>query len=328
MMPQPIRSWKSVCSVVDDFWSKHADGVVVIRWATATGKTALSVALADRYPLEVVSSDSRQVFIGMDVGTDKVSKTIREKLPHHCMDVVRPDEKYTAWQWQQDAYAAIQSIHDRNKQAVVAGGTGLYIDTLYKNYRMPYAPPQPERRAAMMQKEENDPGFLYQWLQQIDPVTAARLHPNALRYILRALEIYEITGQPKSIACGEQEVDYPLLMLGLRREKEDAEKRIVTRIQEMIESELAQEVQGLLDQWYGQDLQSMQGIGYKETVRFLQGSIDKQQRQDELEQATLRLAKRQRSRFRRYLRDAIHQPKKKVQYACFDITGLTRGSSA
>lgn len=171
----------------------------------------------------------------MDIGTDKVSKEIQAKIPHHQLDLVIPSETYTAGQWKQDVYKIIPEIQARGHIPLVVGGTGLYINMLYKNYEMPEVAPDEEWREKMMNLEEKTPGFLFNQLQKIDPLEAQKHHPNSLRYLLRALEIYEKTGKTKTALAQENPVDWPLLMIGLRREKEETNKLINQRVKEMIQ---------------------------------------------------------------------------------------------
>ena len=304
---------------VQKFWEQNKWKWVIVIWgATATGKTALSIMLAQDFPIEIISSDSRQVYRRMDIGTDKVSPQIRQKVPHHQIDIVEPDYFYTAWERKKQVEELIPQILARWKIPVVVGGTGLYIDMIYKNFPMPEAPPDFEFRQKLYQREEEQPWVLYQKLQQIDPQEASKLHPNSLRYIVRALEIYHQTGKPKSEFAYEQPVKRPLLMLGLRRQKEDTNRRINKRILEQIEEGLIDEVKWLL-QRYDPSLQSMQGLGYKEIVGYLQGRYDLNKAIEILKRNTHHYAKKQRTWFRRYIADAESVPKSNVGYKLYKL---------
>lgn len=299
---------------VQHFYTTNPTWLVVIRWATATGKTRLSVELSQHVPIEVLSADSRQVYRYMDIWTDKISNDIREKLPHHLIDIITPDQSYTAGQRKQDIYNLIPQIQQRGNHAFVVWGTGLYIDMLYKNFAMPDVPPQEEWRIAMYEKETQNPWFLYKEVYRVDPQEAQKHHPNSLRYLLRALEIYTFTGQTKTTLSVEQPVDRPVLMIGLRREKEETNILINARIKEMFSHGLIEEVQWLLKQGYSPTLQSMQGIGYKEIVGYLQGEYNREKAEELLKRNTHHLAKKQRTRFRRYIMDAKTAPKTNVEY--------------
>jgi len=171
----------------------------------------------------------------MDIGTDKVSKEIQAKIPHHQLDLIEPSKTYTAGQWKKDVYKLIPEIQARGNIPFVVGGTGLYINMLYKNFAMPDVAPDEKWRKQMMTQEEQTPGFLFDQLQKIDPLEAQKHHPHSTRYLLRALEIYEKTGKTKTELAQEKPVDRPLLMIGLRREKEETNRLINQRVKEMMQ---------------------------------------------------------------------------------------------
>ena len=219
---------------ISTFHQNNPQGVVIIRGATATGKSALSIELAEKFPVEIISADSRQIFRDMNIGTDKVSKEVREKVAHHQIDIIDPDGFYTAGQWKADVQKLIPEIQSRGNIPLIVGGTGLYIDTIYKNFLMPEVEPDFPLREKWYAEEEAEPGILRQRLHKVDPEEAAKHHPNSTRYIVRALEIFEKTGVMKSDSATEQPVQRPLLMIGLWREKEDTNRRINARIKEML----------------------------------------------------------------------------------------------
>lgn len=304
---------------IQAFRKKYADGVVVIWWATATGKSKLSILLSEYFDTEIISADSRQIFRYMDVGTDKVPAEIRKKIPHHQIDIVDPDELYTAGQWQKDTIRWITDIQKRGKLPMIVGGTWLYIDTIYKNFTMPDAKPDPKLREKLFAKEAEEPGYLHRELIKLDPEEASRLHPNSTRYLVRALEIFHTTWSRKSETFVQQPVQRPLLMIGLRRGKEETNKRINARIKQMLKEWLIDEVQSLLDRGYTKDLQSMQGIGYKEVVDFLDGKYGMGGLEETMKVHTHQLAKKQRSRFRRYIAEGKQSPKHNVMYRVYSL---------
>lgn len=300
--------------IIQNFTTQQRNPVVVVWGATATGKSAVSVEMAKHFPLEVVSSDSRQVFRYMDIWTDKVSSEIRQKIPHHMIDVVDPDQQFTAWQRKQAVVPIVDDIHAKWSIPFVVGGTWLYIDTIYKNFSMPRVDPDFGLRSELMKKEEEQQGFLHNYLKQVDPVEAERIHPNSLRFLLRALEIFIKTGKPKSSLAVELPVQWPILMIWLWRQAEESNKRIKNRIYEMVEKWLIEEIRHLLKMWYSPDLQSMQWIGYKEIVPYILGQITIDKALEQLIQNTQYYAKRQRTWFRRYINDQNNNPKKWVHY--------------
>lgn len=304
---------------IQAFRKKHPDGVVIIWWATATGKSKLSILLSKYFDTEIISADSRQIFRYMNIGTDKVPEEILKTIPHHQINIVDPDEKYLAGQWQKDTIEIIKNIQKKWKLPMIVWWTGLYIDTIYKNFSMPEAKPDYTLREELFAKEEKDPGFLHRELTRLDPQEAAKLHPKSTRYLVRALEIFHTTGQTKTETFIQQPVQRPLLMIGLRREKEETNKRINVRIKDMLKEWLIAEVEGLLARGYTKDLQSMQGIGYKEVVDFLDRKYDMRGLEEALKVHTHQLAKKQRSRFRRYIAEGKQTPKLNVTYKLFEL---------
>ena len=296
------------------FLEKFSDWTIIIRWATATWKSKLSLLLSDFFDVEIISADSRQIFRWMDIWTDKVPLVYREKIPHHQIDIVDPDETYTAWQWKYDVENEVEEILWRKKSPIIVWWTWLYIDTIYKNFQMPECAPNYEYREELQKKEDFEPWYLYKLLQRIDPEEACKLHPNATRYIIRALEIYHETWKTKTELFLHQPVKHPLLMLWLWREKEETNMRINARIKEMLKSWLIDEVKWLLDKWYSSNLQSMQWIGYKEVIGYIQWECDYDTMEELLRKNTHYLAKKQRTWFRRYIAEGIQSPRENVDY--------------
>ena len=299
------------------FLEKFSDWTIIIRWATATWKSKLSLLLSDFFDVEIISADSRQIFRWMDIWTDKVSLVYREKIPHHQIDIVDPDETYTAWQWKYDVENEVEEILWRKKSPIIVWWTWLYIDTIYKNFQMPECAPNYEYREELQKKEDSEPWYLYKLLQRIDPEEACKLHPNATQYIIRALELYHETCKTKTELFLHQPVKHPLLMLWLWREKEETNMRINARIKEMLKSWLIDEVKWLLDKWYSQNLQSMRWIGYKEVIGYIQWEYDYDTMEELLRKNTHYLAKKQRTWFRRYIAEGIQSPRENVDYKVF-----------
>jgi len=304
---------------IKNFRKKNPDWIVIIRWATATGKSKLSILLSDFFDVEIISADSRQIFKYMDIGTDKVSKEIRSKIVHHQIDIVNPDDRYTAWEWQSDTNKIIKKILNKKKLPIIVWWTWLYIDTIYKNFSMPTAEPDIQLRDELYEKEKNNPWILHQELMKVDQEEWNKIHPNCTRYLVRALEIYYKTGGKKSESFFEQEVKWPILMLGLSRDKEETNKRINIRIKEMLKQWLIDEVKWLLKKWYTKDLQSMQWIWYKETIEYLEWEYDIEKLEEKIKRDTHHLAKKQRTWFRRYMMDEKVNPRKNVIYKVFEL---------
>ena len=306
-------------TTISNFKDENPDWVVVIWWATATGKSRLSVELSEFFDMEVISSDSRQIFRKMDIGTDKISKEIREKIPHHQIDIVDPDQTYTAGEWKDDVDKEVDDILSRWKFPFIVWWTGLYIDTIYKNFSMPECAPDYALRDELEKKEVAEPWYVHRELLKIDPEEAVKLHPNSTRYIIRALEIYYKTWKTKTEWYIQQPVRHPLLMLWLWRDKESTNQLINARIKEMFKAWLVDEVDGLLKEGYSPSLQSMQGIGYKEVVRYLQWEYNYDKMEELLKRDTHHLAKKQRTWFRRNIAEGIQTPKAWVTYKVWDL---------
>lgn len=304
---------------INSFKENNPDWVVVIWWATATWKSRLSVELSQFFPMEVISSDSRQIFRKMDIWTDKISSEIRAKIPHHQIDIVDPDQTYTAWEWKDDSEKIIDDILVRWKFPFIVWWTWLYIDTIYRNYSMPECSPHYDLRAELEEKEKKNPGILHQELMKVDPEEAAKLHPNSIRYIIRALEIFYVTWKTKTEGYIQQPVRHPLLMLWLWRDKETTNQLINARIKEMFKMWLVDEVDALLKEWYSPSLQSMQWIWYKEVVRYLQWEYNYEKMEEYLKRDTHHLAKKQRTWFRRYIAEGIQTPKAWVSYKVWEL---------
>lgn len=277
--------------------------LVVIVGPTAVGKTDLSLALAEMLQTEIVSGDSMQVYRGMDIGTGKVSREIRERIPHHLIDIVDPDEPYSVAQFQRDATEKIREIHDKNLIPILVGGTGLYIRSVTHLYQFVPAPEDPSFRQEMKQfLQEKGKEALHERLMQVDPVTARRLHPNDTRRVIRALEIHHLTGLPFSRWQHKQQQQpspYRLLTIGLTMERQALYRRIHLRIDGMMEAGLADEVACLLEKGYSPSLPSMQGLGYKEIIPYVLGQCSREEAVQEFKKRTRQFAKRQLTWFTR-----------------------------
>ena len=287
---------------INIFFKKNPDWVIFIRWPTTSWKTNLSIKLADFFDVEIISADSRQIFKFMDIWTDKISKEIQQKVPHHLIDIIEPDQNFTAWERRKQALEKIFSIKNRKKLPLVVGGTGLYIDTIYKNFDMPAVEPDWNWREKMQKLEDENPWYLWERLNSVDPISACQIHKNSTRYLIRALEIFEKTGQPKSKFLEIKKPPFPILMIGIFRSGDEINSRIEARIDEMLNSWLIQEVESLLRK-YDKNLQSMQWIWYKEIADFLTNKITLAQAREQMIINTRQLGKRQRTWFRRYLED-------------------------
>ncbi|MBL0387985.1 tRNA (adenosine(37)-N6)-dimethylallyltransferase MiaA [Tumebacillus sp. ITR2] len=277
--------------------------VLILVGPTAVGKTAFSIAAAKHYDGEILSADSMQIYKGMDIGTAKVTSQEMEGIPHYGLDLIDPDEPYTVADFQAYADGVIRDIHARGKLPIVVGGTMLYVKSLTNHLDFTEASADLEFRARLHAVAEQQGGaVLHNRLREIDPATAERLHPNDVKRIIRALEVYETTGKPMSEAYTEQppESKYNTLVVGLNLDdREKLYERINLRVDLMMQQGLIQEVQNLLAKGYSRDLQSMKAIGYKEIVDYLEGRLTVEEAVEAVKQGSRRYAKRQLSWWRR-----------------------------
>jgi tRNA dimethylallyltransferase len=274
---------------------------------TAVGKTSISLDIAERYGCEIISGDSMQVYRGMDIGTAKISAEERRRIPHHMIDIHDPDYPFSAAEFQEEVKRCIRDIHARGKLPFLVGGTGLYIESVCYDYRFveggaDEAFREELRRFAQM---EGTAG-LYERLKEVDPATAARLHPNDQRRIIRALEIAHVTGKPLSAQMEgkPKESPYRLCIIGLTMERQLLYKRIDARVDDMIEKGLVEEVRGLMERGITRGMVSMQGLGYKEIASYLSGECGLEEAVERIKRNTRRFAKRQLSWFR-HMKDIV-----------------------
>jgi tRNA dimethylallyltransferase len=274
--------------------------LIVLLGATAVGKTALSLALCERLRGEVVSADSRQIYRGMDVGTAKASAAEQTAVPHHLLDLRRPDEPLTLAQYQALAYAAIDDIHRRGKVPFLVGGTALYVRAVVEGLRIPEVPPNPELRAELEELlAEHGRDALFARLQAVDPAGAAAVDPQNPRRVMRALEIFLTTGQSKVDLEGREPPPYAILLLGLQRARADLHARIAARVEQMLEEGLVDEVRRLLDAGYAPTLPAMTSLGYREISAYLGGELSLEAAVERIAIETNRYVRHQETWFRR-----------------------------
>ncbi|WP_124727479.1 tRNA (adenosine(37)-N6)-dimethylallyltransferase MiaA [Staphylospora marina] len=274
--------------------------LLIIVGPTASGKTGLGIRLAKRFDGEVVSGDSMQIYRGMDIGTAKVTPEEQEGVPHHLIDIIEPDVPFSVSEFKTRARRTIADIQARGKLPILVGGTGLYIEAVVHDYLMPQVRECPETREKYRRlAEERGNEALHRVLAEVDPETAARLHPNDVKRVIRALEVYEITGKPLSKSAGKGESPYDALWIGLTMRRDRLYERINRRVDEMLDAGLIDEVRRLVNRGYGRHLTSMQGIGYKEIISFLEGEISREEAVRLIKKGTRKYAKRQLSWFRR-----------------------------
>lgn len=269
--------------------------VIGIVGPTASGKTALSFALAEARPIEIVCMDSMQVYKGMDIGTAKPTKEEQALIPHHMIDVAEPQDEYSVAEYLQGAAAVIEGILSRGRLPVLVGGTGLYLRALSQGLTLGSTPKDEAVRAkfeALLMEEGKE--RLHQRLAQVDPLAAARLHPNDSRRVIRALEVYEITGRPFSDQKPrEEDAPYDIRPYAPDWPREELYARVDQRAGAMVRGGLPDEVRALLDRGVSPQAQSMQGLGYKELIPYIKGEAELADCEDILKRRTRNYAKRQ-----------------------------------
>jgi len=280
---------------------QQKEKLVVIVGPTAVGKTELSLQLAGHFQGEIISGDSMQVYRGMDIGTAKATPEERAMVPHHLIDIIDPDEEYSVALFQSAATRLITEINQRGHLPFIVGGTGLYIESVTHRFQFAEAEHDPELRERLQRLAETEGvDALHRQLAEFDPITANRLHPNDVKRVIRAIEIYRLTGHKMSdYQHRAAHSPYDLVMIGLSMDRDVLYQRINERVDKMIEAGLVEEVRLLLDRGYQPGLTSMQGLGYKELVPYLYGEITLEQAINDIKQRTRHFAKRQLSWFRR-----------------------------
>lgn len=269
--------------------------LLVIGGATATGKSGLAVALAERLNGAILSADSRQVYREFDIGTAKPSHADQAQVPHYLIDICDPTKTLTLAEYQQQAQGLIGQFHHARKSVpLLVGGTGLYIDAIVKGLKIPPVAPHPALR---QQITDLGQPHAYALLKSLDSVAAQRIHPNDPVRTVRALEIFYVTGQPPSTLQGENPPDYPILYLGLDAEPDVLHRRIAQRAHTMIEMGFEEEVIHLVKK-YGADLPLLQTLGYAEMLPYVRGDISLEAAIEAIILHTRQFAKRQRTWFR------------------------------
>jgi tRNA dimethylallyltransferase len=276
----------------------------VILGPTASGKTELSLRLAEIYDCEIISADSRQIYRYMDIGTSKPDKSILASIPHHFIDILNPDENYSAGKFEHYGRIAIEAIRSRDHIPIVVGGTGLYIKALCEGL---FNFSDSEQDPGIRKKLENELNKIgreafYEKLKAIDPISAENYSDKNPRRVIRALEFYENTGIPFSEAQNNghsQEIQYDCLYFGISMERINLYKRINERCENMWGNGLIEETSKLLSMGYSKYLNSMNTIGYKEAIRYLEGELNYDEGLELFKKNTRHFAKRQLTWFRK-----------------------------
>lgn len=276
--------------------------IVGVVGPTASGKTDFAIDLAIERGGEVVSCDSMQIYRGMDIGTAKPTHEEMRGIRHHMIDIVSPDESFSVAQFVTMARSCIDDILSRGRLPVLCGGTGLYFDSVINNISFSKTETDFEyRRQLETLAQEKGCEYIHDMLRAADSESADSIHPNNLRRVIRALEIYKLTGKPKSQVDREQKGEsvYDAEIYGLNRPREVLYDRINRRVDIMMEMGLLDEVRLLIDSGVSPNSTAMQAIGYKELVSYLNGSCSLEESVDKIKLESRRYAKRQFTWFKR-----------------------------
>lgn len=271
------------------------DRVVAIVGPTAVGKTSLGIELATRFNGEIISGDSMQIYQGMDIGTAKVTDDEKGEIRHHMIDIRAADQPFSVAEFQELVQHHIADINKRNKLPIIVGGTGLYIKSALSDYQFS----EQKRDLAYQMKieaeiKQHGIDNVYQRLQAIDPIQAKSIHPNNVRRVVRALEIYDRTGQTMTErqASQAEQSPYHAVIIGLDMERSLLYERINHRVELMLGAGLVDEVKSFYDQGLA-NAQSMKAIGYKEFIPYFEGEYDFSRAIELLKRNSRRYAKRQ-----------------------------------
>ncbi len=276
--------------------------VVAIVGPTAVGKSHIAILVARALGTEVLTADSRQVYRGMDIGTDKPSAEERQGVPHRLVDLVDPDQPFNTGEFRRYAVAEIARLHHEGKVPLLVGGTGLYVRTVLRGLWEGPPADWEFRRRLEINADANGADWLYRTLSQVDPESARRLHPNDRVKIIRALEVHHLLGRPLSEEHQRHAfADRPFtpLLIGLTRDRSALYRRVDDRVDLELAKGLVEETRRLLDKGYGRHLGSMKGLGYKQMAGHLAGDYDYEEAVRRLKRDTRRFAKRQLTWFRK-----------------------------
>jgi tRNA dimethylallyltransferase len=273
--------------------------VVALVGATGTGKSDLAVVVGEALGGEIISVDSRLIYRGMDIGTDKPSAVQRRRVPHHLIDVADPDETWSLAQYQRQVVRLVAEISGRGRLPLLVGGTGQHMRAVLEGWSPPPRPVDPALRHALEAEAEIEGGAaLFERLRRVDPESAARLDPRNVRRVIRALEIHELTGAPASRQRRRVPVTFEAVTIGLNLPRPVLYARIDARIDRMLADGLVEEVRALLSRGYTRELPSMSAIGYRQLAGYLEGDYDFEEAVRRLRRATRSLVRRQSNWFR------------------------------
>lgn len=280
----------------------EAKPLIAIVGPTAVGKSHIAILVAKALGTEVLTADSRQVYRGMDIGTDKPSVEERQGVPHRLIDLVDPDQPFNTGEFRRLAMAEIERLHREGKVPLLVGGTGLYVRTVLRGLWEGPPADWAFRRSLEQEAERRGADWLYRQLAVVDPDLARRLHPHDKVKIIRALEVHRLSGRPLSEIHREhafRDTPYSPLLIGLTRDRCALYRRVEERVELELRKGLVEETRRLLERGYGRALGSMKGLGYRQMAGYLAGEYSYEEAVRLLKRDTRRFAKRQLTWFRK-----------------------------
>ena len=274
--------------------------LIVICGATATGKSDLAVALAEKLGGQIINADSMQLYKGMDIGTAKLSMEERKAIPHHLIDVLSVREEASVAQYQNDALNLIDQLLEQSIPAIVVGGTGLYIKAILDDLNFPDTNPEVREKIAR-QADELGIDVMHERLTKLDPAAAAAIPKENVRRVVRALEVIELTGRPYTANLPRVgSTKYPdARQFGLVMERETLHERIDLRVEKMWDKGLVREVRDLMGEGLLEGRTAQAALGYAQIIKFAQGEMTEEEAKEETKRATRQYARRQETWFSR-----------------------------
>ena len=283
--------------------------VLVVCGATASGKTSLAIECAKRFNGEIISADALLVYQGLDIGTAKPTMAERDGILHYMIDVVCPNENFSVSDYERMALPIVERLLKEGKTPIICGGTGFYIQSLlYKSQFGGAGADIAVREKYENLYKEHGAQYVHDLLRKVDNESAEKLHANDVKRVIRALEIYEVTGKPKSLQNDQQIPRFPFVAVSIAHEREVLYQRINARVEQMFTDGLIDEVQGLLASGVSPTAQCMQGIGYKEIVEGMQTGMTVEEMVEIIQKNTRNYAKRQNTFFKRMQNHYTLQP--------------------
>lgn len=274
--------------------------IIVILGPTAVGKTDLALEISKFLDVEILSADSRQLYKYLDIGTAKPSEEMLRKVPHHFINILKPDQDYSAGRFGEEGRKKIEEIFERNKTPLVVGGSGLYIKALLEGFFEGEIRNDRIRKSLQVRLKREGPLTLYRELSAVDPKISQKLHPHNGKQIIRALEVYMSTGERLS-DLQKNKLPAPhfnSLKFGLMQERSILYERINQRVEKMFQNGLVGEVTNILEMGYDESLNSLNTVGYAEVIQYLNGNLDYKSCVEKIKQNSRHYAKRQSTWFR------------------------------